>query len=112
VLIPNAVLFKRFRTLNANIIVTAKFFGHSVPHDWLRLPYDLISLHATKYSGDTTVNKPDGSYTVYPKEGTGNTFTVYPPAADGTQKTVTVTSEGQPVVTVRDANGNVIPPKE
>jgi hypothetical protein len=55
-------------------------------------------------------NKQDNSVTFHP-EG-ANSYTVYPRAADGTQKTVTVTSEGQPVVTVRDANGNVIPPKE
>jgi hypothetical protein len=55
-------------------------------------------------------NMHDNSYTVYPEKA--NAYTVYPRAADGTQKTVTVTSEGQPVVTVRDANNNIIPPKE
>jgi hypothetical protein len=55
-------------------------------------------------------NKQDNSVTFHPQGA--NSYTVYPRAADGTQKTVTVTSEGQPVVTVRDANGNVIPPKE
>jgi hypothetical protein len=55
-------------------------------------------------------NKQDNSVTFHPQGA--NSYTVYPRAADGTQKTVTVTSEGQPVVTVRDANGNVIPPRE
>jgi hypothetical protein len=55
-------------------------------------------------------DKQDNSVTFHPQGA--NSYTVYPRAADGTQKTVTVTSEGQPVVTVRDANGNVIPPKE
>ena len=64
------------------------------------------------YSEFTLVNKPDGSFTWYPKAGDGNAYTVYPRAADGTQKTVTVTSEGQPIVTVRVANDNIIPPKE
>jgi hypothetical protein len=55
-------------------------------------------------------NKQDNSVTFHPQGA--NPYTVYPRAADGTQKTVTVTSEGQPIVTVRDANNNIIPPKE
>jgi hypothetical protein len=55
-------------------------------------------------------NVQDDSKTFYPEKG--NPYTIYPRAADGTQKTVTVTSEGQPIVTVRDANNNIIPPKE
>jgi hypothetical protein len=55
-------------------------------------------------------NMHDKAQTFYPEKG--NAYTVYPRAADGTQKTVTVTSQGQPIVTVRDANNNIIPPKE
>ena len=58
------------------------------------------------------VEKSDRSVTVYPKAGTGNTYTVYPRGADGTQVTVTMTSEGKPILLVRDAEGNIIPPKE
>ena len=61
-------------------------------------------------TGDTIVTKSDRSYTVYPK--VGNAYTVYPRAADGTQKTVTMTSQGEPILTVRDANNNIIPPKQ
>jgi hypothetical protein len=60
-------------------------------------------------TGDTSVEKSDGSKTVYPKFG--NTYVVYPKAADGTQKTVTMTSQG-PITTVRDADNNIRPPKE
>jgi hypothetical protein len=57
----------------------------------------------------TVMNMQDKTRTVHP-EGL-NTYIEYPKAPEGTQKIVTMTSEGQPIVTVRDANGNVIPPK-
>jgi hypothetical protein len=70
------------------------------------------SIIVDELTGDTRVVKTDGSVIVYPKAGTGNTYTVYPRAADGTQVTVTMTSEGKPILIVRDAEGNIIPPKE
>jgi hypothetical protein len=57
----------------------------------------------------TVMNIQDKTRTVHP-EGL-NTYTEYPKAPDGTQKIVTMTSEGQPIVTVKDANGNVISQK-
>ena len=55
-------------------------------------------------------NKQDNSVTFHPQGA--NSYTIYPRAADGTQKTVTMTSTGEPILTVRDANNNVIRPKE